>query len=137
MGDPSLWLSVLLEDKIPSIEEQKLNFRGTVLFLLPSVLCFELHLVQSLWCPLAHVALSTSLTCALLQVIRKGWLTISNIGIMKGGSKGYWFVLTAESLSWYKDDEVSRGEGQSLLMSSSLISSRCSVLRHCSLVLFQ
>uniref|UniRef100_A0A4X1UHS0 Dynamin-3 n=1 Tax=Sus scrofa TaxID=9823 RepID=A0A4X1UHS0_PIG len=38
-------------------------------------------------------------------VIRKGWLTISNIGIMKGGSKGYWFVLTAESLSWYKDDE--------------------------------
>uniref|UniRef100_A0A8C4PSD2 Dynamin-3 n=1 Tax=Equus asinus asinus TaxID=83772 RepID=A0A8C4PSD2_EQUAS len=40
-----------------------------------------------------------------LMVIRKGWLTISNIGIMKGGSKGYWFVLTAESLSWYKDDE--------------------------------
>uniref|UniRef100_A0A8D1NF96 dynamin GTPase n=1 Tax=Sus scrofa TaxID=9823 RepID=A0A8D1NF96_PIG len=40
-----------------------------------------------------------------LIVIRKGWLTISNIGIMKGGSKGYWFVLTAESLSWYKDDE--------------------------------
>nr|BAC38575.1 unnamed protein product [Mus musculus] len=39
------------------------------------------------------------------QVIRKGWLTVSNIGIMKGGSKGYWFVLTAESLSWYKDDE--------------------------------
>uniref|UniRef100_A0A8C0L4X6 Dynamin-2 n=1 Tax=Canis lupus dingo TaxID=286419 RepID=A0A8C0L4X6_CANLU len=41
----------------------------------------------------------------LIAVIRKGWLTISNIGIMKGGSKGYWFVLTAESLSWYKDDE--------------------------------
>ncbi|KAF4799795.1 Dynamin-3 [Turdus rufiventris] len=40
------------------------------------------------------------------QVIRKGWLTINNIGIMKGGSKEYWFVLTAESLSWYKDDEV-------------------------------
>uniref|UniRef100_A0A8C4MSN2 Dynamin-2 n=1 Tax=Equus asinus asinus TaxID=83772 RepID=A0A8C4MSN2_EQUAS len=40
-----------------------------------------------------------------IHVIRKGWLTISNIGIMKGGSKGYWFVLTAESLSWYKDDE--------------------------------
>uniref|UniRef100_A0A8C5UI18 Dynamin-3 n=1 Tax=Malurus cyaneus samueli TaxID=2593467 RepID=A0A8C5UI18_9PASS len=38
-------------------------------------------------------------------VIRKGWLTINNIGIMKGGSKEYWFVLTAESLSWYKDDE--------------------------------
>uniref|UniRef100_A0A672ZF10 Dynamin-2 n=1 Tax=Sphaeramia orbicularis TaxID=375764 RepID=A0A672ZF10_9TELE len=39
-----------------------------------------------------------------LTVIRKGWLTI-NISIMKGGSKEYWFVLTAESLSWYKDEE--------------------------------
>ncbi|XP_029292723.1 dynamin-2 isoform X1 [Cottoperca gobio] len=39
-----------------------------------------------------------------ILVIRKGWLTI-NISIMKGGSKEYWFVLTAESLSWYKDDE--------------------------------
>uniref|UniRef100_A0AAR2J6K4 Dynamin-2 n=1 Tax=Pygocentrus nattereri TaxID=42514 RepID=A0AAR2J6K4_PYGNA len=38
------------------------------------------------------------------SVIRKGWLTI-NISIMKGGSKEYWFVLTAESLSWYKDEE--------------------------------
>ncbi|XP_064189599.1 dynamin 3a isoform X1 [Anguilla rostrata] len=38
-------------------------------------------------------------------VIRKGWLTISNIGIMKGGAKDYWFVLTAESLSWFRDDE--------------------------------
>lgn len=40
-----------------------------------------------------------------LIVIRKGWLTINNIGIMKGGAKEYWFVLTAESLSWFKDDE--------------------------------
>uniref|UniRef100_UPI0037E70B2F dynamin-3-like n=1 Tax=Semicossyphus pulcher TaxID=241346 RepID=UPI0037E70B2F len=39
------------------------------------------------------------------QVIRKGWLTINNISIMKGGAKEYWFVLTAESLSWFKDDE--------------------------------
>ncbi|XP_053084229.1 dynamin-3 isoform X1 [Pangasianodon hypophthalmus] len=38
------------------------------------------------------------------KVIRKGWLTI-NISFMKGGSKEYWFVLTAESLSWYKDEE--------------------------------
>ncbi|XP_031723557.1 dynamin-2 isoform X4 [Anarrhichthys ocellatus] len=38
------------------------------------------------------------------QVIRKGWLTL-NIRILKGGSKEYWFILTAESLSWYKDDE--------------------------------
>lgn len=40
-----------------------------------------------------------------MQVIRKGWLTI-NISIMKGGSKEYWFVLSTESLSWYKDEEV-------------------------------
>ncbi|XP_077418063.1 dynamin-1-like [Vanacampus margaritifer] len=40
-----------------------------------------------------------------IMVIRKGWLTINNIGIMKGGAKEYWFVLTAENLSWYKDDE--------------------------------
>nr|XP_019939391.1 PREDICTED: dynamin-2-like [Paralichthys olivaceus] len=39
-----------------------------------------------------------------ILVIRRGWLTI-NISIMKGGSKDYWFVLTAESLSWYKDEE--------------------------------
>jgi len=41
------------------------------------------------------------------QVIRKGWLTISNIGLMKGGAKEFWFVLSAESLSWFRDDEVS------------------------------
>ncbi|KAM9385479.1 dynamin 3a isoform 6-T7 [Pholidichthys leucotaenia] len=40
-----------------------------------------------------------------LIVIRKGWLTISNIGIMKGGAKEYWFILSAETLSWFKDDE--------------------------------
>jgi hypothetical protein len=39
-------------------------------------------------------------------VIRKGWLTINNISIIKGGAKEYWFILTAESLSWFKDDEV-------------------------------
>ncbi|XP_039224611.1 dynamin-2 isoform X1 [Crotalus tigris] len=41
-----------------------------------------------------------------ILVIRRGWLTINNISIMKGGSKEYWFILTAESLSWYKDEEV-------------------------------
>lgn len=46
-----------------------------------------------------------------VQVIRRGWLTI-NISIMKGGSKDYWFVLTAESLSWYKDEEVRLLVGQ-------------------------
>lgn len=46
-------------------------------------------------------------------MIRRGWLTINNISIMKGGSKEYWFVLTAESLSWYKDEEVrAGGEGR-------------------------
>uniref|UniRef100_A0A8D0AEL0 Interferon-induced GTP-binding protein Mx n=1 Tax=Sander lucioperca TaxID=283035 RepID=A0A8D0AEL0_SANLU len=48
---------------------------------------------------------SPSLPSAVVQVIRKGWLTISNIGIMKGGAKEYWFILSAESLSWFKDDE--------------------------------
>jgi len=40
------------------------------------------------------------------QVIRKGYLGLhSGVSIMKGGSKDFWFVLTAESLSWYKDEE--------------------------------
>ncbi|XP_029939369.1 dynamin 3a isoform X2 [Salarias fasciatus] len=39
------------------------------------------------------------------QVIRKGWLTINNMGIMKGRAREYWFILSAESLSWFKDDE--------------------------------
>merc|ERR1719431_2316666 len=39
------------------------------------------------------------------QVIRKGYMAIHNLGIMKGGSRDYWFVLSSESLSWFKDDE--------------------------------
>ncbi|XP_061184120.1 dynamin-1-like isoform X2 [Saccostrea echinata] len=39
------------------------------------------------------------------QVIRKGYLTLHNISFMKGGSKDFWFVLTAESISWFKDEE--------------------------------
>jgi len=39
------------------------------------------------------------------QVIRKGYMAIHNLGIMKGGSRDYWFVLTSESLSWFKDEE--------------------------------
>lgn len=39
------------------------------------------------------------------QVIRKGWMCIHNLSMFKGGSKDYWFVLTAETLSWFKDDE--------------------------------
>ena len=36
------------------------------------------------------------------QVIRKGYMNITNLGIMKGGGRDYWFVLTSESLSWFK-----------------------------------
>lgn len=39
------------------------------------------------------------------QVIRKGWMCIHNMSMLKGGSRDYWFVLTAETLSWYKDEE--------------------------------
>ncbi|KAK3782581.1 hypothetical protein RRG08_028075 [Elysia crispata] len=39
------------------------------------------------------------------QVIRKGWLSLHNVSFIKGGSKDFWFVLTAESLSWFKDEE--------------------------------
>ncbi|GFT20520.1 dynamin [Nephila pilipes] len=39
------------------------------------------------------------------QVIRKGWMCIHSLGIMKGGSRDYWFVLTSELLTWYKDEE--------------------------------
>ncbi|XP_053640847.1 dynamin isoform X4 [Cherax quadricarinatus] len=39
------------------------------------------------------------------QVIRKGYMSISNLGFMKGGSRDYWFVLASESLSWFKDED--------------------------------
>ncbi|RWS30856.1 dynamin-like protein, partial [Leptotrombidium deliense] len=39
------------------------------------------------------------------QVIRKGYMCIHNLGIMKGGSRDYWFVLTSDSVSWFKDEE--------------------------------
>ena len=37
------------------------------------------------------------------QIIRKGWLSIP-ISLMR--VKDFWFVLTAESLTWYKDNDV-------------------------------
>ncbi|XP_014670193.1 PREDICTED: dynamin-like isoform X2 [Priapulus caudatus] len=40
-----------------------------------------------------------------LNTIRKGYMCIHNLGFMKGGSRDYWFVLTSESLAWFKDDE--------------------------------
>jgi len=39
------------------------------------------------------------------QTIRKGNMCIHNLGLMKGGSKLYWFVLNSENLAWYKDEE--------------------------------
>ena len=32
-------------------------------------------------------------------------MCIHNLGIMKGGSRDYWFVLTSDNLSWFKDEE--------------------------------
>ncbi|XP_049588040.1 dynamin 3a isoform X1 [Syngnathus scovelli] len=37
-----------------------------------------------------------------LIVIRKGWLTINNVSII---AKEFWFILSTESLSWFKDSE--------------------------------
>ena len=39
------------------------------------------------------------------QVIRKGNMAINNLGVLKGGSREYWFVLSSESLKWFKDGE--------------------------------
>ena len=30
-----------------------------------------------------------------------------NVSMLRGGSKEFWFVLTAETVSWFKDEEVS------------------------------
>merc|ERR1719167_953927 len=40
------------------------------------------------------------------SVIRKGYLSChnQNLGLMKFGSRKYWFVLTSDSLSWYKNE---------------------------------
>uniref|UniRef100_A0A5K3FCP6 dynamin GTPase n=2 Tax=Mesocestoides corti TaxID=53468 RepID=A0A5K3FCP6_MESCO len=39
------------------------------------------------------------------RVIRRGWLGLQNIALIRGGSKDFWFVLNAETLTWYKDDD--------------------------------
>merc|ERR1712088_1135931 len=38
------------------------------------------------------------------QVIRKGYMAINNLSVLKG-SREYWFVLSSESLKWFKDGE--------------------------------
>lgn len=40
------------------------------------------------------------------MVIRKGWMSIQNVGIMRGGARDYWFILMTDSISWYRDEEV-------------------------------
>ncbi len=44
-----------------------------------------------------------------LKVIRRGWLALQNVALIRGGSKDFWFVLNTESLTWYKDDDVRLG----------------------------
>ena len=39
------------------------------------------------------------------QIIRKGWLGVST-SLIRGSSHEYWFVLTSENVTWYKDEEV-------------------------------
>ena len=39
------------------------------------------------------------------QIIRKGWLSMP-VSLIKGNSRDFWFVLTADSLTWYKDNDV-------------------------------
>ena len=58
----------------------------------------------------------------LVQVVRKGWLTLhSNVSMLKGGSKEFWFVLGSETLVWFKDKDVSIFT----ILVSSFISSHC------------
>lgn len=39
------------------------------------------------------------------QVIYRGYMMISNLCILLGGSRNYWFVLTPDTLTWYKDEK--------------------------------
>ena len=39
------------------------------------------------------------------QIIRKGWLSMP-VSLIKGNTRDFWFVLTADSLNWYKDNDV-------------------------------
>ncbi|XP_063687647.1 dynamin-1-like isoform X12 [Bolinopsis microptera] len=38
------------------------------------------------------------------QLIKKGWLSTSNVGLTKGLSREYWFVLYTDALAWFKDE---------------------------------
>ena len=43
----------------------------------------------------------------LSQLIKKGWLSTTNVGLTKGLSREYWFVLYTDALAWFKDESVS------------------------------
>lgn len=49
-----------------------------------------------------QVLRSSSSTAAGNQVIRKGYMSLQNVSIIKGRS--FWFVLSSDSLAWFKDD---------------------------------
>ncbi|KAL5251155.1 hypothetical protein ACHWQZ_G016763 [Mnemiopsis leidyi] len=38
------------------------------------------------------------------QLIKKGWLSTTNVGLTKGLSREYWFVLYTDALAWFKDE---------------------------------
>jgi len=38
------------------------------------------------------------------ELIKKGWLSTTNVGLTKGLSREYWFVLYTDALAWYKDE---------------------------------
>ncbi|KAM9796690.1 dynamin 3a isoform X2 [Syngnathus typhle] len=48
------------------------------------------------------VGYRSTYVCTGFWVIRKGWLTINNVSII---AKEFWFILSTESLSWFKDSE--------------------------------
>ncbi|TKR80265.1 hypothetical protein L596_014365 [Steinernema carpocapsae] len=60
------------------------------------------------------------------QVIRKGWLSVHNMGIVRG-SRDFWFVLTSENLSWYKDEERSSDSTITLVCFRSAKRNTCSL----------
>ncbi|MCI4389341.1 hypothetical protein PGIGA_G00096870 [Pangasianodon gigas] len=78
-----------------------LPFSSPLLYILRS--CTTQPVLQGAW--VLHLHLPVKLYEPYVSVIQKGWLTINNLSLMKGGAREYWFLLTAESLSWFKDDE--------------------------------
>lgn len=51
----------------------------------------------------AGAQLLSNQTAVVGPIIKKGHLSIHNLGIIPGGFKNHWFVLIPDSLNWYKD----------------------------------